>query len=92
MGKGDSGGLKRGARELRLSDKVNKNGAGDKKRIPNVYGEDPFPSMTAEETERRMQDYLLLLFFGIFVFFCLCRPSEANLQLSCQPCWLPNKE
>ena len=32
-------------------------------------------------------------FFGIFAyFFCLCRPSETNLQLSCQPCWLPNKE
>jgi len=23
---------------------------------------------------------------------CLCHHSEANLQLSCQPCWLPNKE
>ena len=36
--------------------------------------------------------FLSYYFFGIFVFFCLCRPSEANLQLSCQPCWLPNKE
>jgi len=32
-----------------------------------------------------------LAFFSSFIF-CLCRPSEANLQLSCQPCWLPNKE
>ena len=31
----------------------------------------------------------LYLFFGIFVFFCLCAPHR---QLSCQHCWLPNKE
>ena len=35
---------------------------------------------------------IFLLFFGYFCIFCLCRPWEANLQLPCQPCWLPNKE
>ena len=30
-----------------------------------------------------------LLFFCIFVFFCLCRPSEANLQFHANPAGSP---
>ena len=33
------------------------------------------------------------IYFLVFsVFFCLCRPSEANLQLHCQPCRPTNQE
>jgi len=45
-----------------------------------------------EEHFRCAKFFFFLFFLGIFGIFCLCRPSEANLQLSCQPCWLPNKE
>ena len=32
------------------------------------------------------------IFLYLLHFLCLCCPSEANLQLQCQPCWLPKKE
>ena len=36
---------------------------------------------------------LHICFFKFFcIFLCLCRPSKGNLQVLCQPCWLPKKE
>ena len=59
------------------------------------------PGWSWEQTYPHYQSLLNYLLFAtdiafflyFFVFFCLCRPSDANLQLSCQPCWLiPNKQ
>ena len=45
-----------------------------------------------EEVYQQQGFFSFFLFFVTFHFLCLCRPSEANLQLQCQPCWLPKKE
>ncbi len=36
--------------------------------------------------------FFFYLFFGIFVFFLPLPPLRGQPAVSCQPCWLPNKE